>query len=196
MIDGEVVYLALTINDLPPATREEPKAYSVSIPAATTQNHAGQRGPAGQNHLFPPHLLHETIAPLLWNCTSPSSHWQQVLCQAIGMAEKRTKADMLQRNVEQLATRDEARRESQINDKRSEPTSKIPDPTQLEEQISRRAYELYEARGREHGHDREDWLQAEAEILDRETAPIIEEPETDKATRQTESRAPQTATAA
>ncbi len=27
------------------------------------------------------------------------------------------------------------------------------------------AYELYEARGREHGHDREGWLQAEAEIL-------------------------------
>jgi hypothetical protein len=35
------------------------------------------------------------------------------------MAKKRTKADKLQRNVERLATRDEARRESQINDKRS-----------------------------------------------------------------------------
>jgi len=31
---------------------------------------------------------------------------------------------------------------------RSEPTSKIPDPTALAEQIRRRAYELYEARGR------------------------------------------------
>jgi len=48
------------------------------------------------------------------------------------MAKKRTKADKLQRNVERLATRDEARRESQINDKRSEPTSKIPDPTERE----------------------------------------------------------------
>jgi hypothetical protein len=27
--------------------------------------------------------------------------------------------------------------------------------------IARRAYELYEARGREHGHDLDDWLQAE-----------------------------------
>ena len=32
------------------------------------------------------------------------------------------------------------------------------------EQIRTRAYELYEARGREEGHDLEDWLEAEAEI--------------------------------
>jgi hypothetical protein len=30
--------------------------------------------------------------------------------------------------------------------------------------ISRRAYELYQARGGEHGRDLEDWLQAEREI--------------------------------
>lgn len=34
----------------------------------------------------------------------------------------------------------------------------------LEEQISRRAYELYERRGREDGHETEDWLRAEAEL--------------------------------
>ena len=34
----------------------------------------------------------------------------------------------------------------------------------VDEQIRRRAYELYEARGREDGHDLEDWQQAEAEI--------------------------------
>ncbi len=49
--------------------------------------------------------------------------------------------------------------------KRSEPISKIPDPIELEEQIRHRAYELYEARGREDGRDRDDWLQAEGEIL-------------------------------
>jgi len=32
------------------------------------------------------------------------------------------------------------------------------------EEISARAYELYVARGREEGHDLEDWLQAETEI--------------------------------
>lgn len=35
------------------------------------------------------------------------------------------------------------------------------------EEIRRRAYELYEERGREDGHDVEDWLRAEAEITGR-----------------------------
>jgi hypothetical protein len=33
------------------------------------------------------------------------------------------------------------------------------------EAISRRAYSLFEARGSEHGHDVEDWLVAERELL-------------------------------
>ena len=41
-------------------------------------------------------------------------------------------------------------------------------PTQsvdgLSAQVRRRAYELYEARGREDGHDVDDWLWAESEI--------------------------------
>jgi hypothetical protein len=32
------------------------------------------------------------------------------------------------------------------------------------EEVARRAYELYEARGGEPGHEFEDWLQAEREI--------------------------------
>ena len=36
--------------------------------------------------------------------------------------------------------------------------------TNVEEQIRQRAYELYEARGREDGHDLDDWRQAETEI--------------------------------
>ncbi len=40
-------------------------------------------------------------------------------------------------------------------------------PAATEADIRRRAYELYEARGRAHGFDREDWVQAEAEILAR-----------------------------
>jgi HSP20 family molecular chaperone IbpA len=31
--------------------------------------------------------------------------------------------------------------------------------------IARRAYELFESRNREHGHDWEDWFQAESELL-------------------------------
>ncbi len=34
----------------------------------------------------------------------------------------------------------------------------------LEEEIRRRAYELYEQRGREGGHEVEDWLRAEEEV--------------------------------
>jgi HSP20 family molecular chaperone IbpA len=32
-------------------------------------------------------------------------------------------------------------------------------------EIARRAYELFEARGGEHGHDREDWFRAESEAV-------------------------------
>jgi len=48
---------------------------------------------------------------------------------------------------------------------RSEQPRTIPDPAARAEQIRLRAYQLYEARGREDGRDLDDWLQAEAEIL-------------------------------
>lgn len=35
----------------------------------------------------------------------------------------------------------------------------------LHDQISQRAHELYESRGREDGKDQQDWLTAEREIL-------------------------------
>ena len=50
------------------------------------------------------------------------------------MAKKRTKADKLQRNVERLEKRDDAGRKSEINEKPSQPTSKIPGPPQREEE--------------------------------------------------------------
>jgi Protein of unknown function (DUF2934) len=34
----------------------------------------------------------------------------------------------------------------------------------LEEEIRRLAYQLYEDRGRKHGHDLDDWVRAEAEV--------------------------------
>lgn len=37
-------------------------------------------------------------------------------------------------------------------------------PSELQERIRRRAYELYEQRGREVGHELDDWLQAESEV--------------------------------
>jgi Protein of unknown function (DUF2934) len=40
-------------------------------------------------------------------------------------------------------------------------------PINLEEEIRRRAYELYEQRGCEPGREHEDWLVAERELLSR-----------------------------
>jgi HSP20 family molecular chaperone IbpA len=39
------------------------------------------------------------------------------------------------------------------------------DMQQIQLAIARRAYELFEMRNREHGHDWEDWFQAESELL-------------------------------
>lgn len=55
------------------------------------------------------------------------------------------------------------------------PVSAGPNPTlpvnetpfNAEEEIRRRAYELYEQDGRQDGRDREHWLRAEAEVLGR-----------------------------
>jgi hypothetical protein len=43
-------------------------------------------------------------------------------------------------------------------------TSALAEPKTLQDQIRRRAYELYEERGREDGRELEDWLRAEEEI--------------------------------
>jgi hypothetical protein len=43
------------------------------------------------------------------------------------------------------------------------------EPQELEHQIRLRAQELYEARGREDGHDLDDWLRAEEEITGKKT---------------------------
>jgi len=53
---------------------------------------------------------------------------------------------------------------------RRKPPSTTKTPTQnkirpeLGQAIRLRAYELFEQRGKEHGHDLDDWLQAEAEL--------------------------------
>ena len=46
------------------------------------------------------------------------------------------------------------------------PTRYIPLPDPLEEEIRRRAYERYEERGKQEGHDLDDWLEAEREVLE------------------------------
>ena len=48
-------------------------------------------------------------------------------------------------------------------------TANIVTDPKLEEEIRRWAYVLYEQRGREDGHEIDDWLRAETEL----TAPVI-----------------------
>jgi hypothetical protein len=54
---------------------------------------------------------------------------------------------------------------------KKQPTTEISElqEFELEYQIRRRAYELYEERGREDGHELEDWLRAEEEITGKKT---------------------------
>lgn len=40
---------------------------------------------------------------------------------------------------------------------------------EVQQRIKERAYELFEERGREHGHDVDDWLRAETEVLNETT---------------------------
>ncbi len=90
---------------------------------------------------------------------------ESTLCDAMGMAKKRTKSDQSQRNTERLDKLEDRRREVDITEERSEPA----EPISLEEEIRRRAYELYQARGRKGGEELNDWLEAEAEIRRRMT---------------------------
>jgi hypothetical protein len=50
-----------------------------------------------------------------------------------------------------------------------EPENQTGPTPDLLEQIRVRAHELFEQRGREEGHDLDDWLQAEAEVTQQRT---------------------------
>jgi hypothetical protein len=53
-------------------------------------------------------------------------------------------------------------------DSRNKPIATVKS-ARIEEEIRNRAYELFEARGREEGHELEDWLRAEEEITGRKS---------------------------
>ena len=45
-------------------------------------------------------------------------------------------------------------------------------PVDIQEQVRRRAFDLYEQRGREDGHDLDDWLLAESELVQKRTKAV------------------------
>ena len=52
------------------------------------------------------------------------------------------------------------------------PKAKAPPPTLTRADIARRAYDLFLARGCEHGYDVEDWLRAERELTEAPRATV------------------------
>jgi Protein of unknown function (DUF2934) len=57
----------------------------------------------------------------------------------------------------------------------------ILDDEMVRERIEKKAYELWEQRGRVHGHDVEDWSEAARMVLDEYVAHEPQEPSTPKA---------------
>ena len=93
------------------------------------------------------------------------------------LRERRTnlwrRGELTDAAAEKLAA-DEQQIADELSDHQASGHGRTPDPTEkmlateahpnLEEEIRRRAYQLFEERGREDGHDLDDWLRAEAEI--------------------------------
>jgi len=52
------------------------------------------------------------------------------------------------------------------------PTKATKSTPDLQEQISHRAHELYELRGKEEGHELEDWLQEESEVTQKKAKAV------------------------
>jgi Protein of unknown function (DUF2934) len=59
-----------------------------------------------------------------------------------------------------------------VNPPKKQPASATIEPQELEHQIRMRAHELYEERGREDGHEEEDWFRAEAEIMQKKARTV------------------------
>ena len=52
----------------------------------------------------------------------------------------------------------------------AEPQIKNEEPQDITEQIRQRAYELYQLRGESDGHELDDWLLAESQLLQKQRA--------------------------
>ena len=60
-------------------------------------------------------------------------------------------------------------------------TSHLGSQELTEEIIRMRAHELFEQRGYQHGHDLDDWLQAEAEVMGKKSSASAEQMERSQA---------------
>ncbi len=72
-----------------------------------------------------------------------------------------------QTRTEQLAEASPSSEARRLGVVKSEPRKKVVVPINLEDEIRRRAYEIYEHRGNAPGSEAEDWLIAEREVRER-----------------------------
>ncbi len=72
-----------------------------------------------------------------------------------------------------MSSKPSTSRESKASVEAGEGKRSVANPPP-EEEIKRRAYEIYLERGEEPGRDVEDWLQAECELASQEIAPLGE----------------------
>jgi hypothetical protein len=72
-----------------------------------------------------------------------------------------------------MSSKPSTSRESKPSIEAGEEQRSVANPAR-EEEIKRRAYEIYLERGEEPGRDVEDWLQAERELASHEIVPLEE----------------------
>lgn len=69
------------------------------------------------------------------------------------------------KNKERVSSPQGAKRTGAVSRGPSKEERRIPTSEELQSDIAKRAYELYERRGWNHGEDLTDWLEAEQQIL-------------------------------
>ena len=79
------------------------------------------------------------------------------------MAQRRIKstADSKQKGSPSKAVKKTSARPRLVHDRHSQPAGGMAAAEEIRGRIEKLAYELYQRRGRQDGHDRQDWLEAE-----------------------------------
>lgn len=79
------------------------------------------------------------------------------------MAQRRIKstADSKQKGSPSKAVKKTSARPRLVHDRQSQPAGGMAAAEEIRGRIEKLAYELYQRRGRQDGHDRQDWLEAE-----------------------------------
>ena len=89
------------------------------------------------------------------------------------MAQRRIKstADSKQKDSPSKAVKKTSARPRPVRDRQPQPTGGMAAAEEIRIRIEKLAYELYQRRGRQDGHDRQDWLEAERLTLSQPAAP-------------------------